>query len=164
METEPGEVVFFAGHPSWLSMTGLYGRGLLLALLAGVVAGIVTALTAGHVQGGWVVGAVALAILVLLVAGQIKRLQTTYAITSRRLTIETGIFARRLRQTRIERIQDVDTSQSLAERLLRIGTVAFDTASETDYDFRFAGVADPRGIVRTVDQALEELHSGLRDP
>lgn len=157
MEAEPDEIIFFNGHPSWLSLAGLLGRGLVAAVTAGVLAGVVTALSAGHVEVGWVAIAV-LAVFVLgLAIGQIQRLQTTYSITNQRLTIENGILSRRLRQTRLERVQNVNASQSLRERILRIGTVDFDTAGEADYDFSFRGVGDPRGIVRTVDRALHEL-------
>jgi uncharacterized membrane protein YdbT with pleckstrin-like domain len=164
VEAEPGEIIFFDGHPSWLSMAGLFGRGLLAAVAAGAVAGVITALSAAHVQVGWVVIAVLAVFLILLAAGQIQRIQTTYSITNQRLTIETGIFSRRLRQTRLERVQNVNASQSFAERILHIGTVDFDTAGEADYDFSFRGVGDPRGIVRTVDRALHELPSGPGGP
>jgi uncharacterized membrane protein YdbT with pleckstrin-like domain len=60
-------------------------------------------------------------------------------------------------QTRLERIQNVNSSQSLFERLLRIGTVEFDTAGETQFDFAFRGVGNPSQIVRTVDRALHAL-------
>ena len=46
--------------------------------------------------------------------------------------------------------------------MLRVGTVDFDTAAGTAYDFSFRGVDDPRGIVRTVNSALEEM--GLTHP
>jgi uncharacterized membrane protein YdbT with pleckstrin-like domain len=164
VDPEPGEIVFFDGHPSWLSMAGRFGRGVLAAVAAGVVAGVLTALVSGHVQVGWVVIAVLAVFGILLASGQIQRLQTTYAITNQRLTIETGILSRRLRQTRLERVQNVNASQSLAERILHIGTVDFDTAGEADYDFSFRGVGDPRGIVRTVDRALHELRGGPGDP
>ncbi len=65
-----------------------------------------------------------------------------------------------MHQTRLERIQNVNSSQSLFERLLRIGTVEFDTAGETEYDFAFRGVGNPGGIVRTVDRALHALRGG----
>ncbi|MGH2888681.1 MAG: PH domain-containing protein, partial [Solirubrobacteraceae bacterium] len=57
-------------------------------------------------------------------------------------------------------IQNVNARQSMAQRALRIGTVEFDTAGETGFDFAFRGVADPREIVRTVDRALHELRAG----
>lgn len=160
MDPEPGEIVFFDGHPSWLALSGLFGRGLLLAVAAGVLTGLITVISAGHVQVGWVIVVVAVVFVLLLARAQLRRLQTTYAITNRRLTIETGILSRDLHQTRLERVQNVNSAQSLGERLLHVGTVTFDTAGEADFDFAFRGVENPREIVRTVDRALHELHGG----
>ncbi len=84
---------------------------------------MVTRIAAGHVQVGWVIVAVVVVFLVLVVVGQVRRIQTTYSITNQRLTIQTGILSRDLHQTRLERIQNVNSSQSLFERLLRVGTV-----------------------------------------
>ena len=157
VDPEPGEEIFFHGHPSWRSLALFYVKGLVLVLLAGVIAGLVTRLTASHVQAGWVSVAVVVVFLALVIIGQIRRIRTTYAITNRRLTIETGILSRDIHQTRLERIQNVNSRQSLFERLLRIGTVEFDTAGESQFDFSFRGVGKPREIVRTVDRALHEL-------
>ena len=76
---------------------------------------------AGRVQAGWVAVAVVAVAAVVLAVGQLRRVRTTYAITDRRLTIETGLLARELRQTRLERVQNVSCGQSLGERLLRVG-------------------------------------------
>ena len=160
MDPEPGEEIFFHGHPSWRSLALFYAKGLGAALLAGVIAGVVTRIASHHVQVGWVIAAVVVVFLVLVVIGQIRRIQTTYSITNQRLTIQTGILSRDVHQTRLERIQNVNSSQSLFERLLRIGTIEFDTAGETQFDFAFRGVGDPRGIVRTVDRALHALRGG----
>ncbi|MFL5860615.1 MAG: PH domain-containing protein [Solirubrobacteraceae bacterium] len=157
MDPEPGEEIFFDGHPSWRALALFYLKGLVVVLLAGVIAGIVTRLTASRVQAGWVSVAVVVVFLGLVVIGQVRRIQTTYSITNQRLTIETGILSRDVHQTRLERIQNVNSRQSLFERLLRIGTVEFDTAGESQFDFSFRGVSDPRGIVRTVDRALHAL-------
>ena len=138
-------------------MFGLYGRGLVAAVAAGAIAGVVTVIAAGHLQVGWVVVAVAAVFVVLAVIGAVRRIQTTYAITSQRLTIETGLLSRDLHQTRLERVQNVNATQSLAERVLRIGTVTFDTAGEAEFDFAFRGIGAPREIVRTVDRALAQL-------
>ena len=154
---EPGEAIFFHGHPSWRSLPGLYIRGLILALLAGVLAGLATRIAAGHVEAGWVVVAVMVVFALLAGIGQLRRLQTTYAITDRRLAIETGLLSRELHQTRLERVQNVNAHQSLGQRMLGIGTVDFDTAAEAAFEFSFVGVDDPRGIVRTVDRALHAL-------
>ena len=157
MDPEPGEVIFFHGHPSWRSLAAFYAKGVLAALIGGAIAGIVSAIADGHVKVGWVIAVVLTVFVVLIVVGQVQRIQTTYSITNRRMTIETGLFSRQLHQTRLERVQNVNSRQSMSERLLRIGTVDFDTAAEADFDFSFGGVGDPRGIVRTVDRALQEL-------
>jgi uncharacterized membrane protein YdbT with pleckstrin-like domain len=164
VDPEPGEEIFFHGHPSWRSLALFYAKGLLLALLAGVIAGVVTRIAANHVQVGWVIVAVVVVFLSVVLVGQIRRIATTYSITNQRLTIQTGILSRDVHQTRLERIQNVNSSQSLFERLLRIGTVEFDTAGETQFDFAFRGVGNPSQIVRTVDRALHALRGPEPSP
>jgi uncharacterized membrane protein YdbT with pleckstrin-like domain len=159
VDPEPGEEIFFHGHPSWRSLALYYARGLLVALVAGVIAGVVTRIADKKVDVVWVIVAVVVVFLIVAVIGQIRRMYTTYSITNQRLTIQTGILSRNVHQTRLERIQNVNSSQSFFERVLRIGSVDFDTAGESEFDFSFRGVADPAGIVRTVDRALHELRA-----
>jgi uncharacterized membrane protein YdbT with pleckstrin-like domain len=160
VEPEPGEEIFFHGHPSWRSILGFYVKGLLAAVLAGAVAGIVTEITAGHLQAGWIVAVVLVAFVIVLVAGLLKRVQIRYSITNQRLTIDSGILSKELHQTRLERVQNVNATQSMLERVLRVGTVNFDTAGEAGFDFSFRGVAHPQRIVHTVDRALRERAGG----
>ena len=154
MRSEPGEQVLFSGHPAWRAMVGLYARGLLLAVLGGVVAGIVTLLAAGHIQAGWVVIAVAVVFVVVLVVVAYRRAQITYTVTDRRLVIERGVLRRDWQETRLERVQNVAARQSFPQRLLGVGSVHFDTAAGADYDFSFHGVSHPAELVRTVNRAL----------
>jgi uncharacterized membrane protein YdbT with pleckstrin-like domain len=166
VDPEPGEVVFFQGHPSWRSMLPYYLRGLLIGLVLGALAGVASEIADGHIQVTWVIAAVLAVMLAVMAVGQVRLIRTTYAITDRRLTIELGLLSKELHQTRIERVQNVNATQSLLERALHIGTVDFDTAAEAEYDFSFRGIANPRGIVRTVDRALHELRGapGPRQP
>jgi uncharacterized membrane protein YdbT with pleckstrin-like domain len=157
VDPEPGEEVFFHGHPSWRSMLAFYVRGLLTAVVAGVIAGVVTRLANGGVQAGWVSTAVLVIFLIVLLWGLVRRISTTYTISNRRLTIRSGLLSREMHETRLERVQNVNSRQRLLERLLRVGTVDFDTAGGAAYDFKFRGVDDPARIVRTVDRALHEL-------
>ncbi len=153
----PGEQVFFHGHPSWRSMAGFHMKGILLAILAGIGAGAAGAIADGTVQVLWVIVAVLVVFVVVILLGLTRRMTTTYTITDQRLTIDHGLLSRDVRETRLERVQNVNSQQSLLERLLRVGTVEFDTAGSADYDFSFRGVADPRQIARTVDRALHDL-------
>ncbi len=158
MDFEPGEEVFFHGHPSWRSILGFYVKGVVLAVLAGALAGIITRTGSRTVGVGWVAAVVLIVFVVVLVVGTLKRRQTTYTITNRRLTIDTGILSHELHETRLERVQNVNSRQSVLERILMVGTVDFDTAGSAEYDFEFRGVASPHEIVRTVGRALRETH------
>jgi uncharacterized membrane protein YdbT with pleckstrin-like domain len=54
-------------------------------------------------------------------------------------------------------VQNVNYQQSVLQRMLQIGDVDFDTAAGDDYNFVFAGVADPSEVVERVDRAT---HAG----
>lgn len=155
--SDPAEQVFFHGHPSWLSMLDLHVKTVLAAVLAGVVAGLATAVATSHVEVGWVIAGVLIVLAVGILRGLIRRRATTYTITSQRLTVQLGLLTRELHETRLDRVQNVASRQSLFDRLLGIGTVDFDTAGGAGFDFAFRGVDHPEEIVRTVDQALRRL-------
>jgi uncharacterized membrane protein YdbT with pleckstrin-like domain len=164
VDPEPHEQVFFHGHPSWRAILDFYAKGIAGAAVAGIAAGLVTAIANGHVQVGWIVAVVLVCFLVVLLVGAVKRARTTYTITDERLTIDEGLVSRNVQETRLERIQNVNSRQSLLERLLRVGTVDFDTAAGAEYDFAFRGVANPHEIVRTVDRAIRERREPPAEP
>ena len=83
-------------------------------------------------------------------------MSTTYLVSTQRLYIRRGVLSKREQQTRIDRVQNVNTEQSLRDRLLRVGTVDFDTAGTDDSEFRFVGIADPGDVVTAVDRAQRE--------
>ena len=143
-------------------MLAFYVRWLLVAVLAGVIAGLVTRATGRSVDVAIVAAAVLVVFVVMLVWGFVRRLTTTYTITNRRLTIHVGLLSSEMHETRLERVQNVRARQRVLERLLGVGTVDFDTAAGAAYDFSFRGVDHPRRIVRTVNAALEDM--GLTHP
>ena len=120
---------------------------------AAVAVAVVVALIAS-VGVGILVGAVLVAAVIGF--GLFKRMATTYLVTTQRLYIRRGMLAKRVQQTRIDRVQNVNTEQSLRERLLRVGTVDFDTAGSDDSEFRFVGIADPGEVVNAVDRAQRD--------
>ena len=142
-----GERVIFEGHPSWRAILGFYLKGVVVAALAGLVAKLFGA-------GSGAVFLIVLAIIGLTVLiGFVKRVATTYTITDRRLNIKRGIVSREVQETRLERVQNVNFNQSVYQRIVQIGDVDFDTAAGDDYNFVFAGVANPEQVVESVDQA-----------
>jgi uncharacterized membrane protein YdbT with pleckstrin-like domain len=155
VELQPGERVIYQGHPSWRAIIGFYLKG----ALVGVAAGVIAALIDGSVGLGIVTFVVIVAITV--VAGLIKRVATVYTITDRRLNIKVGIIARKVQETRLQRVQNVNFDQGVYERVMQIGDVEFTTAGTDESNFVFAGVARPEQVVQQVEQATPLL-SGLQ--
>jgi len=148
----------FQGHPSWRSIIGFYLKGLL-----GVTAICVVVWLASSDSGLLALVAVVGVAIVVLV-GLIKRITVHYTITTRRLHIKRGIISREIQETRLERVQNVNYDQSMLQRILQVGDVDFDTAAGDDYNFTFAGVADPDEVVERVDRATHAAGpSGLGD-
>ena len=128
-------------------MLDLHIAGILAAAAGGAIARLATS------NWGYAI-AIAAAILALtLIVGYVRRISTHYEITDRRLHIRRGILSRVEQQTTIDRVQNVATRQSLWERVLRIGTVDFDTAATDESQFAFVGVATPKRVVVAVDRA-----------
>jgi uncharacterized membrane protein YdbT with pleckstrin-like domain len=142
-----GEQVIFQGHPSWRAILGFYLKGILVAAILGVIAKLFGASS----PTVFLIVLVIIGLTVLI--GFLMRVATTYTITDRRLNIKRGIVSREVQETRLERVQNVNYKQSLYQRLMQIGDVDFDTAAGDDYNFVFAGVANPSDVVHRVDRA-----------
>jgi uncharacterized membrane protein YdbT with pleckstrin-like domain len=149
VDLHSGEQVVFEGHPSWRALLAFYVGGVAGAVAIAVVIGLLTSFTVGLLAG------VAL-VAVVLAGGLFKRMSTTYLVSNQRLYIRRGMLSKREQQTRIDRVQNVNTEQSLRDRMLRVGTVDFDTAGTDDSEFRFVGIANPREVVNAVDRAQRE--------
>jgi uncharacterized membrane protein YdbT with pleckstrin-like domain len=149
MDLHPGEAVVFEGHPSWRAVLSFYVYGVIGAAIVAVVVALIASVALGVVVGAALIGLV-------IVAGLVKRTATVYMVSSQRLYIRRGILAKRVQQTRIDRVQNVNTQQTLLNRVLRVGTVDFDTAGTDDSEFRFVGIASPDQVVAAVDRAQRE--------
>ncbi len=150
MELHPDEAIVFEGHPSWRSLLRHY----LLGTLGAAAIAVVVALVASVVVG---VGIGVVVLVLVLIIGFLRRTATDYMVSNQRLYIRHGILSKHVQQTRIDRVQNVNTNQTIGERLLRIGTVDFDTAGTEDSDFRFVGIGNPGRVAEAVDRALREL-------
>ena len=91
----PGERVIFQGHPSWRAILGFYLKGVLVAVILGVIAKLI--------WGNGTAFLVILAVLAITVlAGFVKRVASTYTITDRRLNIKRGIVSLEIQEPRLE--------------------------------------------------------------
>jgi uncharacterized membrane protein YdbT with pleckstrin-like domain len=153
VDLQAGESIIYQGHPSWRAIIGFYLKG----ILAGVVIAVVVMLVA---DTGLALVVLAAIVGITILAGFIVRVATVYTITDRRLNIKRGIVARRVQETRLQRVQNVNYNQGVYERIMQIGDVDFDTAGTDDSNFVFAGVAQPEQVVEQVDRATN-IVSGL---
>jgi uncharacterized membrane protein YdbT with pleckstrin-like domain len=149
----PGEQVIFEGHPSWRSILGFYIKGILLTAAIALLVGLATSLFGDEVDTGLVTIVAVVGVALTVLIGFIKRIATDYVITDRRLHIKRGIISRTIQETRLVRVQNVNYNQGVLDRILQIGDVDFDTAAGDDYNFVFAGVAQPEEVVHQVDRA-----------
>ena len=149
MDLHPGEEIVFEGRPIWRSIISFYITGLIGSVVIGILVALIVSTTVGVIVFLVLFG---LDILV----GFLRRVSTRYTITTQRLRIERGLLSKHVQQTRIERVQNVNTNQTVVSRILRVGTVDFDTAGTDDSDFTFTGVGNPHEVVEAVDHAQRE--------
>ena len=138
--------MIYDGRPSWRSIIGLYAQGALAGLVLGAIAWFAISNFAGIVVFAACIG-------IAFLIGIVRRIFVRFTITDQRLRIQRGIISRAVQQTRIDRVQNVNTQQSPIERLLQVGTVDFDTAGTDDASFVFNGVDDPADVIAAVDKA-----------
>jgi uncharacterized membrane protein YdbT with pleckstrin-like domain len=146
MDLHPDERIVFEGHPSWRAVLSFYIGG----VAGAAVIALIVALLASFLLAVLVFAAL---VALVLLAGMVKRTATEYMVSTQRLYIRRGILSKKVQQTRIDRVQNVNTEQSFRERLLRVGTVDFDTAGSDDSEFRFVGISEPAKVVAAVDRA-----------
>jgi uncharacterized membrane protein YdbT with pleckstrin-like domain len=157
MDLRPGERIMFEGHPSTRALLSFYligvGGAVVIAVVLGLLAGPALAIVAGVVLAA-----------VVIAVGLALRMSTRYLITSQRVSIRHGVFAKRVQQTRIDRIQNVNTQQSLLDRILRVGTVDFETAGTDDGELRFVGIASPDEVAAAVDLVHRQAAERRAEP
>jgi len=146
VDLQPGEKAIYQGHPSWRAILGFYLKGVLVGAAAGVIAALIKSASLGFAT-------FVIVVAVTVLAGFVKRVATVYTITDRRLNIKRGILSRRVQETRIQRVQNVNFTQGVYERLMQIGDVEFTTAGTDESNFVFEGVSQPESVVQEVEKA-----------
>jgi uncharacterized membrane protein YdbT with pleckstrin-like domain len=160
----PGEQILYEGHPSWRAILDFYLKGIAATAVICLLVALGTGTIGDETDKGLVTIIALVGVALTILIGFIKRVATSYTITNRRLHIKRGIVSRTIQETRLERVQNVNYTQSVIQRMLQIGNVDFDTAAGDDFNFTFDGVADPSEVVHMVDQATGvAAPSGLGD-
>jgi uncharacterized membrane protein YdbT with pleckstrin-like domain len=81
------------------------------------------------------------------VALRYLQLKTTrYRLTNQRLTIESGLFSRRVDDVDLRSVQDVGLAQSVLERLLGVGRLEIISSDPTRPRLVLFGIGDPLAV------------------
>jgi len=149
-----GEKLIWEGRPTWKwSISFLLKWGLVgvLPLIVGVLLNKVV-----DVPVSWFFAVTVIFIAVVVVLAWIKRLDSHYTVTDRRVLVRRGIANRNERSASIDRIQNVNTKQGLYGRVLNFGDIEFDTAGSdtSDSDLALRGISDPHKMRDTFDREL----------
>lgn len=95
----------------------------------------------------------------------LKRSSTVMRVYDERLTMETGVLAKRLVEIYIADIRAVEIEQSLWQRIVNIGDLRIDTAGASDDELSALGIPRPRAVydrIQKLRKALQE-HNKARE-
>lgn len=101
--------------------------------------------------------------LVVLVSGFIDYLRWTteqYVVTDRRVIQVQGVLNKRVTDSSLEKINDVELRQSIVGRMMNFGTVAILTASGSEGLSVMDRIADPLAFKRAMMDAKHNLERG----
>jgi hypothetical protein len=147
---------------AWIG--GLRGRDLLKHAWRSIAAGVVILVvalfimfTAKSPYSGWIGIAVAVIPFFELARISLDWLNERYIITNRRVMEVRGIINKHVRDSALEKVNDVDLNQSVIGRLLGYGTVQIITGSDIGVN-KFHRISNPARFKRAMLNAKEELH------
>jgi membrane protein YdbS with pleckstrin-like domain len=128
--------------------------GVLWLVAAAVIAAIVSyaGLSAG--AGAVVVVVVGLLLFVKPILSHIRRQRQLFTLTNHKLEIQSGIIATTVRNIPLSKVQDVTVASSITQKLLGLGNIQIDNASEGGGRLTIANVRDAK---KYTDILLGEL-------
>ncbi len=154
MELHENEHLIWRGHPAARAFVVWYIKWAFILLIPLIIVTILRWRDAGTGMAYWKWVVLTIVALVLLVGLDfLRRASIDYVVTTRRLRIRRGLLSRHEQSTVIEKVQNINTSQSLLDRVFGVGAVDFDTAGADVHqaDFVFWGIADPHGLVSRLE-------------
>jgi uncharacterized membrane protein YdbT with pleckstrin-like domain len=132
-------------------------RPILLGVLILIVAVVMMA-KPGLKPLGWIAVAIAIVPLFELIRVVFDWLNERYLITNRRVMEVRGIVNKHIRDSALEKVNDVDMKQSVVGRILGYGTVQIITGSDIGVNM-FHRISNPVRFKREMLNAKELLHT-----
>ena len=155
------ESIIWEGHPTWRAMLSFHLKWIAITLLAfGLLVGIDA--IGLDLPTSVIAAVLVLGIALTILAGWVDRFFTQYTITTKRLNIRRGILSKTESSTNVDRIQNITVKQSPVDRIMKVGSIDFDTASDDMSDkFSFNGVNNPQDLRERIMHAREDNKVGV---
>lgn len=159
------ETIALDMHPHWW-----YFFEPAISLLGAIVIGILVGWKGPKDTAGDVLKYVVIALLVItalwLIGRYLKWLTTNFVITSQRLIFRQGVIAKSGIEIPLERVNNVNFSQGVFERMLGAGDLLIESGGE-DGQQRFTDIRRPdkvQNLVHAQVEALIQTRAGYRGP
>jgi len=150
---ERAEVVPSEDRVVFRTTPSFHGVG--AAYLGAVICSLLAAGAIGYFGGPlWAVLALAAIFFLFPLYRHVRRNRVVYTLTTSKIEIEYGMLSKTIRNIPLRNIQDVTTRATLGERLLGVGDVVIDSASEAG-KIPMSNIRDPR---KYADLILDQLH------
>lgn len=100
----------------------------------------------------WLLAAVAVLVLVAL-----KRFSWKFTLDNTRVSRHYGLISRNQQSVRIRDLRSIELDQSILQRLLGIGDLAFYSAGSDSAEVRFSGIRDPARWRDVVNNTMDQV-------
>lgn len=156
-QNPPPEQVIFSIRPAFLFVGVRYA----VAAILWLVAAALVAAGASWMQLPLWTGAVAVVVIGLLLflkplLSHIDRQRHLFTLTDHKFEIQYGLLSTTTRNIPLSKIQDVTVTASLVERMLGLGNIVVDNASESGGQVIISSVTEPK---RYADMLLSQLRN-----
>lgn len=149
------EHVIFSVRPSFLFVGVRYiVAAVIWIAAAAIIAALGSLLGVPAGAGAVVVVVVGALLFVNPIIAHVRRQRQLYTLTSHKLEIQHGIFATTVRNIPLSKVQDVTVSSTITQRILGLGNILIDNASESEGRLVIGNVHDAK---RYADRLLAEL-------
>ena len=155
------ESMIWEGHPTWRAMLSFHIKWIGVTLI--IFGALLVVEWLGLDVPTTVIAAVLLVgVGLTIVGGWLDRFFTQYTITTKRLNIRRGILSKTESSTNLDRIQNITVTQSPVDRIMMVGSIDFDTASDDFSDrFAFNGVNAPQALRERIMHARDDEKTAL---
>ena len=82
---------------------------------------------------------------------------TQYVVTEDRASEASGLFSRKTSEIELADVRNVQVTQSLGQRMSKVGDVGISTAGQSGFEVVFKGVENPNDVADIVRKARERL-------